>query len=337
MLLSLLPFLPLLIRGAQPPELSVITSGELGETLVLELQGTSAITPSVENLFVDFQPLVPSLVIPGIGELLVIPKIFLGPPNAGAHGWELPLPADPAFLGVTLYMQAFGLVVEGTEASLRFSTLAVVPLTTSAPEDLTYESPTLFLKLGAPMTPNVPTYDAVLVNDWSVTPPLPSGLSLDPVTGVISGTPSALTAGATHTVSVSNGFGQTDADVVIAVDILGTPFLEQTAPGFVGQSLQYELSGTFSTEDVIEFLTTDKAIYPPGVLVPGLGIAFLLQSPDLQVFPGSGDHLWTVALPDEPGLVGTYFYAQASGFVLDGLNGGIRISNLARTLLLDSP
>jgi len=333
----LLPLLSLLLGGAPTPELAVITNGELGETLVLELQGTSAVSPSLENLFVDFQPLVPAVFIPELGDLHVVPKIFLGPPNVGAHGWAFELPANPSFLGVTLYLQAYGLVLNGAEANLRFSTPAVVPLTTTAPSNLSYESPTLFLKFGAPMVPNVPSYDAVLINEWSVTPPLPSGLALDPVTGVISGTPTALTAGTAHTVSVGNGFGEADATVVVAVDILGTPFLEQTGPGFIGQSLQYELTGTTSTEDVIEFLTTDTGIYEPGVLVPGLGIAFLLQSPDMQVYPGSGDHMWTVALPDDPGLVGTQVYAQASGFVYNGITGGIRISNVARTLLLDSP
>lgn len=326
------------IGEVNPPELSAVSGGELGESLLIELAGTSATVPPSENLFANLQALDPPLVFPDLGELSVLPAVFLGPPNAGVHTWELPIPDLPVLLGETLHLQAFGFVVSGPSASLKFSTAVAVPLTTTGPENLAYDLGALFLKLGDPMTPLVPSFDAVLVDDWSVEPPLPSGLLLDPVSGVLSGTPGQLQSATTHTITVGNGFGEAQTTLDLAVDLLGSPTLTQTAPGFLGQPLQYELSGTVATEDVIEFLTTDSVYYEPGVLVPGLGVAFIItSSPTLMVFPGDGSHSWTVALPNEPDLVGTSVYAQASGFVLEGFSGGVRLSNVWRTLILEEP
>src|SRR5207253_885988 len=56
------------------------------------------------------------------------------------------------------------------------------------------------------------------VTSYSVAPPLPAGLTLDGTTGVISGTPSAITAAANYTVTASNAAGSTTAAVNITVN-----------------------------------------------------------------------------------------------------------------------
>ena len=53
--------------------------------------------------------------------------------------------------------------------------------------------------------------------DWSISPDLPTGLSVDSNTGTISGTPTAATASTSYTVTATNSAGSATAEVTIAV------------------------------------------------------------------------------------------------------------------------
>jgi hypothetical protein len=55
------------------------------------------------------------------------------------------------------------------------------------------------------------------VDSYAITPALPSGLTLNTSTGVISGTPTTATASATYTITATNTFGSTTASVVIRI------------------------------------------------------------------------------------------------------------------------
>jgi hypothetical protein len=55
------------------------------------------------------------------------------------------------------------------------------------------------------------------VDSYAVSPALPAGLSIDTLTGVIAGTPTAVTASVTYTVTASNDHGSTDATITIAI------------------------------------------------------------------------------------------------------------------------
>ena len=87
-----------------------------------------------------------------------------------------------------------------------------------APSALTYSPNTFTLTKGTAMTTVTPTASGGPVTSWSVSPSLPSGLSLDSSTGAISGTPSAVTSSATYTVTATNTGGSTTADVTIEVN-----------------------------------------------------------------------------------------------------------------------
>ncbi len=56
------------------------------------------------------------------------------------------------------------------------------------------------------------------VTVWGITPALPAGLSLDPLTGEISGTPQASTLRRTYTVRAANSAGSTQYDITFAVE-----------------------------------------------------------------------------------------------------------------------
>ena len=71
--------------------------------------------------------------------------------------------------------------------------------------------------VGSAITPNVPTNNGGIVFEYTVTPDLPAGLTIDPETGIITGTPTAAAATATYTVEAANGAGFSLLDVVITV------------------------------------------------------------------------------------------------------------------------
>ena len=59
---------------------------------------------------------------------------------------------------------------------------------------------------------------AVQTNGWSVSPDLPTGLTINPNSGEISGTPTVVTAAATYTVTARNAGGSSTATVRITVN-----------------------------------------------------------------------------------------------------------------------
>jgi hypothetical protein len=85
-----------------------------------------------------------------------------------------------------------------------------------APTNLSYGNlPNLILS--AAMTPVTPTNNGGIVSSFSVTPALPAGLSLNAVTGVLSGTPSVLLSRTNYYVTGKNSLGSTSAVLSLSV------------------------------------------------------------------------------------------------------------------------
>jgi len=91
-------------------------------------------------------------------------------------------------------------------------------LDTVAPADLSYDSPVTY-STGVPIAPNVPSSTGGNVAGYSVAPPLPAGLALDPETGWITGTPTTADPADDYTVTASNGVGADTFDVRITVEL----------------------------------------------------------------------------------------------------------------------
>jgi hypothetical protein len=70
---------------------------------------------------------------------------------------------------------------------------------------------------GAAITPNSPSSSGGAIDSYSVSPPLPAGLALDAVTGVISGTPTAAVARAAYVVTATNAAGSATATLSLEV------------------------------------------------------------------------------------------------------------------------
>lgn len=81
-----------------------------------------------------------------------------------------------------------------------------ISLVTVAPSNLSYSSNTLNLTVGTAMTSISPTVTGT-VTSYSVSPALPSGLSLNSSTGVISGTPTSVQSAISYVITASNTGG----------------------------------------------------------------------------------------------------------------------------------
>jgi len=84
------------------------------------------------------------------------------------------------------------------------------------PSNLAYASPQTYT-VGKAISPLAPTVTGT-VTGYSVAPALPGGLSLDPFSGVISGTPAAAKAAADYLVTAFNGSGSTSFSLSVAVE-----------------------------------------------------------------------------------------------------------------------
>src|SRR3979411_1280607 len=83
-----------------------------------------------------------------------------------------------------------------------------------APSNLQYALGTG--EVGSPYGPYPPSVSGT-VTGYSVIPALPAGLTLDPTSGVISGTPLAASPTTTYTVTASNAGGSATASVTFMV------------------------------------------------------------------------------------------------------------------------
>ena len=82
-----------------------------------------------------------------------------------------------------------------------------------------YNPSSFTLTKGNTMSTASPTlFGTGQVVSWSVSPALPSGISLNTSTGDISGTPTAITASATYTITATNSGGSDTTTVTIVVN-----------------------------------------------------------------------------------------------------------------------
>lgn len=94
--------------------------------------------------------------------------------------------------------------------------LAVTPALV-APASLSYATPDALYVTSEPIVPNMPQVTGGPASAFSVSPALPAGLSLNTLTGAITGTPTVLQRQATYTVTASNSVGSAQTQIRIIV------------------------------------------------------------------------------------------------------------------------
>lgn len=98
-----------------------------------------------------------------------------------------------------------------------------------APSGLSYSTPPAYT-INVAITALTPTVTGT-VTGYTVSPSLPAGLNLNTTTGVISGTPTAITPSATYTVMASNTSGDAAAKLTIVVNDL-VPTVAYGSPSY---------------------------------------------------------------------------------------------------------
>ena len=86
------------------------------------------------------------------------------------------------------------------------------------PAGLSYITQAAVYTVGTTIPANSPTGTRGAATAYVASPNLPAGLSLDDDTGIISGTPTAVTATASYTITASNVTGSTTATLTITVN-----------------------------------------------------------------------------------------------------------------------
>ena len=106
-----------------------------------------------------------------------------------------------------------------------------------SPSGLSYSVSTAVYAAGAAISPDLPNWSSTggTPTGFAVTAgTLPQGLSLDPATGIISGTPTTQTPQANYTITASNTGGSTSATLTLTV-IPQAPYITaQPASQYVG-------------------------------------------------------------------------------------------------------
>ncbi|MFZ1014855.1 MAG: putative Ig domain-containing protein [Terracidiphilus sp.] len=87
-----------------------------------------------------------------------------------------------------------------------------------APTGLTYGAGTAVYTNGVAVNPDTPTSSGGAVAAYSVSPALPAGLTLNSGSGVISGTPTAVTPIASYTVTATGVAGSTTTSISVTVN-----------------------------------------------------------------------------------------------------------------------
>ena len=145
--------------------------------------------------------------------------------------------------------------------------MLTITVNDAAPYALTYvPNPATYTKNIA-ITSNVPSNSGGSITAYSVTPALPVGLGLNTTTGVISGTPSALTASATYTITADNTGGSTTANLVILVNDA-----QPTALTYLANTPTYTVGTTIpnNTPSNTGGVATSYSVSP--ALPPGLSL-----------------------------------------------------------------
>jgi hypothetical protein len=117
-----------------------------------------------------------------------------------------------------------------TAANAQGSTSFTLSLTVrlAPPSNLSYRSPVVY-PLGEAITPLDPSVTGTVTN-YAVSPALPAGLALNPVSGKITGTPAAATATANYVITASNAGGSTNFTLSLQVSLLAPRALSYAGP-----------------------------------------------------------------------------------------------------------
>ncbi len=142
----------------------------------------------------------------GFGNLLV---------NNGSFASLTNTPTGPGEGNIVVHPSA------GLDSTITY--LGLIP-----PVNLGYAANAPVVTKGTPITADAPSNSGGSAGPYAISPALPAGLNFDPSTGIISGTPTALSAATSYTVTATNFAGSTTASLTITVNDVAPSNLSYT-------------------------------------------------------------------------------------------------------------
>lgn len=106
------------------------------------------------------------------------------------------------------------------------------------PKNLNYSRDNVVFKKDEEINSLTPTVEGGEVTSYSITPSLPTGLSISTSTGIISGTPTANSGSTEYTVTASNGAGATTKKITLEVTNSGETPTSITYPNVISKTFQ---------------------------------------------------------------------------------------------------
>lgn len=140
----------------------------------------------------------------------------------------------------TTIAPATGYTITASNATGSATVVLVVTVSEAVlpPTNLVYAQNPAVYTVGTPISPNVAANSGGAIAEYAVSPttPLPAGLTLDAASGVLTGTPSAVTPRTTCTITGRNAAGSTSVDLVLTVNdpvlaIVTQPANQSALPG----------------------------------------------------------------------------------------------------------
>lgn len=161
----------------------------------------------------------------------------------------------------TVVQTATNYTITATNSGGSTGTTISITVNHSAPNTLTYGGSNFTYTVGTPIS-NLTASVAGTITSFSVSPALPSGLSLNTTTGVISGTPTTSQSATNYTVTATNSGGTTSTILSIAINLAvpssltygGTNFTYIT--GTTITNLTPSVTGTVSSYSITPALPT---------------------------------------------------------------------------------
>ncbi len=183
-------------------------------------------------------------------------------------------------------------------------------ITVVAPSGLVFSDAPGYYRVGEAIPPNTPTVQGSTPT-YAVQPALPAGLTIDPLTGVITGTPTNPTPTTAYTITATNGAGSTDFNLMLGVGPALPAEFASLLPGFIAEEV---ISGQSSIVKIA--LAPDGriffSIFTSGeIRVIDVG-GTLLPTPFATIPIVTGGHRGLLGLTLDPDFTNNgYLYAMA--------------------------